>query len=57
MNAQCDSCKYWVVSDSIVNWGVCAKNNNAKEIKNKTVSGVLRRCDENCQSFKPAKVA
>lgn len=57
MEKVCENCKYWVASDSTVNWGICAKTNKPKQIKDKAVSGVLRRCDENCWDFKPANAA
>jgi hypothetical protein len=40
------------MADSIPNWGICAKTeSNTKRQKGK-VTGVLRRCDENCRDFK-----
>ncbi len=50
----CENCKYWVASDAMIDWGVCGKNNSARQIRNRTVTGVLRRCDESCGHFKSA---
>jgi len=53
----CENCRYWVACDTMIDWGVCAKNDSAKQIKDKKVTGILRRYNENCCDFKPGDAA
>lgn len=58
MDRLCKYCKYWVSAESILNWGNCRKNTNqSKKQPDKSVGGVLRRCDESCSDFKASRVA
>jgi len=52
MQKLCENCKYWIAADSMENWGTCTRNGNGtKKTKDKAVTGILRRCDENCWDF------
>jgi hypothetical protein len=56
MEKLCGKCKYWHPIDSMVNWGNCHIARRRTNNEGKRLTGdVLRRYDENCRDFKPAR--
>ncbi len=56
MQKLCENCKFWVATNSMQNWGTCTKNgSDTQGTKNRAVTGILRRCDENCVDFKATR--
>jgi len=56
MQKLCENCEFWVETGTMQNWGTCTKNGGSTQrTKSKAVTGILRRCDENCWDFKAAR--
>lgn len=56
MEKLCVNCKYWYPVDSMPNWGNCHRTGHHTKNKRQGLTGdVLKRCDENCFDFRPAR--
>jgi len=55
MQNLCENCKFWIETERMQNWGTCTKNGSgtcsSHRTMSKAVTGILRRCHENCWDF------